>query len=333
MGVMKRFYVNPGWRIILKDMGLNHRIVLKRAGLPEDLFSRERASISTDEYFSLWSSIEVESSSPNWPLTLSEVMSVESFDPAVFAALCSSNLNIAIERIGRYKKLMCPMNLTLTITKTATTLELDWLDTDVHPPASLVAAEIVFFVQIARMATRTTMSPTKVVSPCQLEVKEAMTKFLGIQTKVGKKLAITFSAADASRPFLTANEKMWKFFEPVLQKRLSDLEQKATFAERVKAALLELLPSGAASIGPVSEKLHVSKRTLQRRLKQEGESYQALLQQTRESLAKHYLKSSKLSGAEISFLLGFEDPNSFFRAFRGWTGATPEQVRRELQSN
>lgn len=56
-----------------------------------------------------------------------------------------------------------------------------------------------------------------------------------------------------------------------------------------------------------------------------------MLNETREHLAKHYLKTSGISGAEISFLLGFEDPNSFFRAFHAWTGETPEQARGALQ--
>lgn len=55
--------------------------------------------------------------------------------------------------------------------------------------------------------------------------------------------------------------------------------------------------------------------------------FQHVLDSTREELARHYLTSSRLSGAEISFLLGFEDPNSFFRAFHAWTGQTPQQVR------
>jgi len=47
----------------------------------------------------------------------------------------------------------------------------------------------------------------------------------------------------------------------------------------------------------------------------------------RNSLAHHYLHNSSLSGTEISFLLGFEDPNSFVRAFQTWTGSTPQAVR------
>jgi AraC-like DNA-binding protein len=103
-------------------------------------------------------------------------------------------------------------------------------------------------------------------------------------------------------------------------------------SERVCGALLELLPSGSPLIEAVSKKLHVSTRTLQRRLNAEGGRFQAVLSKTREDLARHYLRSSQMSRAEISFLLGSEDPNSFFRAFHSWTGETPEQARAAMRA-
>ena len=77
----------------------------------------------------------------------------------------------------------------------------------------------------------------------------------------------------------------------------------------------------------VARKLAISKRTLQRRLREDGATFQEVLADVREALARHYLQRTTLSGAEISYLLGFEDPNSFSRAFHAWTGKTPEQLR------
>ena len=139
------------------------------------------------------------------------------------------------------------------------------------------------------------------------------------------------SAEDAERPFLTANEQMWTFFEPELRRRLSELDEAATMSDRVSSVLLEMLPGGHSSIQEVSRQLRVSTRTLQRRLKGEGTNFQHILNQNRERLARHYLKNSSMSGAEISFLLGFDEPNSFFRAFQHWTGQTPERVRAAYQ--
>ena len=77
----------------------------------------------------------------------------------------------------------------------------------------------------------------------------------------------------------------------------------------------------------------MSKRTLQRRLGDEGQSFRQQLDRTREQLARHYLKQPGLSTSEIAFLLGFEDPNSFYRAFMAWTGQTPETLRDMMRLN
>ena len=120
---------------------------------------------------------------------------------------------------------------------------------------------------------------------------------------------------------------MWNFFEPELRKRLSDISSEESFTNRVYSSLLELLPSGQSTIEEVADRLAVSKRTLQRRLNDEETNFQFILNKVREKLARHYLSKSELSGGQISFLLGFEDPNSFFRAFHSWTDQTPKQIR------
>ena len=107
------------------------------------------------------------------------------------------------------------------------------------------------------------------------------------------------------------------------------VSQRLALRDRVHSCLLELLPTGESSIENIAKKLGVSKRTLQRRLKGESTSFKDVLNQTRKKLARYYLKNSNISGGEISFLLGFDDPNSFFRAFQTWTGTTPESFRKE----
>ena len=74
-------------------------------------------------------------------------------------------------------------------------------------------------------------------------------------------------------------------------------------------------------------RLAMSVRTLQRRLMQGGTSYIELVRKTREELARHYVINTNISYTEIGFLLGFAEPTSFFRAFREWTGGTPDAMR------
>lgn len=83
----------------------------------------------------------------------------------------------------------------------------------------------------------------------------------------------------------------------------------------------------------VAKELGIGTRTLQRRLASENTTWLAVLSDTRERLARHYLRRTTMSPAEVSFLLGFENPNSLFRAFHRWTGTTPEAWRAETRTS
>ncbi len=320
------FKLSGNWQIILRDLGLRPGDVLRRAGLPTDLFARERASVSAEEYFRLWRAMEEEMGDRSLALEGGQGVSVEAFDPPIFAALCSPDLNTAAKRLSKFKPLIGPLTLDVTIGLEQTVLAYGSLEAG-PLPVSLGTTELVFLVHFARLATRTHLYPLQVMTPEPLTPEGPYEDFFGVRLRRGPTYSVAFSALDARRPFLTANAGMWKFFEPVLNQRLAEINRDATVAERVHAALFELLPSGRSSVHEVSTMLGMSTRSLQRYLRREDTSFQHVLNEARERLARHYLQNSVMTGAEISFLLGYDDPNSFFRAFRIWTGQTPESLR------
>ena len=325
------FPVDAGWRPLLKDLGIRSDTLLRRAGLPQELFTRPGNGLTTAEYFRFWECLQAEAGDPLLPLRLVEAIQAESFIPPIFAALCSTNLLQAGQRLATYKKLIAPMSLQVEVdAEGALTLSPRWLDAGATVPFVVVASELAFLLRLARMATREPIAAMRVTMdhlPPASQAK-AYARFFGVVPQQGDVPGITFSALDARRPFLTANDAMWKVFEPDMRKRLGELEAEAGIQQRVRSALMELLPAGQSGIDAVAARLSMSKRTLQRRLEEEGSHYRALVDVTREALAKHYLKRTELSLGEIGFLLGFEDPNSFFRAFQVWTGETPETFRR-----
>ena len=73
----------------------------------------------------------------------------------------------------------------------------------------------------------------------------------------------------------------------------------------------------------------MSTRAMQRLLKDKGTSFRQVLDEVRNEHARGYLSSTAFSDGEVSFLLGFEDPNSFYRAFRSWNGMSPSEFRRQ----
>ena len=95
--------------------------------------------------------------------------------------------------------------------------------------------------------------------------------------------------------------------------------------------IVENLPDGPPSQQQIASALHVSNRTLQRKLKEEGTSFMDLLQDTRMQLARKYLRSPGRSIVETAYLLGFSEPSTLSRAFKRWTGQAPADYRQDSQ--
>lgn len=326
----------PGWRLLMQDAGLATAPVLRRAQLPADLFARQNVRLDATSFFKLWTAIDEEAMSLDaglpTPLRIARVMSSDWFDPELFAALCSPDLAGALDRIGKYVKLIAPIQIGVTRAPAESTVTIDFIDPTLTPPVVFLAFKLVFFVQLARLATRTDIRPLHVAWPLQSMRKEDAGQYaahFGVAVTDAPCAALTFANVDMDRPFLTENHKMRLFFEPALRQRLADLDRGASMLERVRGTLLECLPAGEVSMQAISRKLAVSTRTLQRRLQEEGTTFQQALDDLRRSLAYHYLRSTHMSGPEISFLLGYEDANSFARAFQAWTGTTPQTVREQ----
>ena len=327
MKLATKFSLSPKWKMLLLDMGVDPHAVLVYANLPEDLFSRSDIQLSTEQYFALWRAIEMAAEGEEVGLLLAKYMSAESFDVPIFAALCCQNLNMALDRLSHYKPLIGPLTLSLTRSAKSTsfTLVCNFLQREM--PYALCMSEAVFFTQLARIGTRKRICPESITIPVKPNLPKAYEAYFGCDILFGETLSLTFNASDAALPFLTSSDSMWSFFEDSLNKRLEDLTKDSTTADRVEAILMKALPSGEAGIDYVANKLAVSKRTLQRKLTDEAVSFQSLLISVREKLAQHYLVKSDMSLGEISYLLGFKEPNSFIRAFSGWQGVSPSMYR------
>nr|WP_254879575.1 AraC family transcriptional regulator [Pseudoalteromonas sp. McH1-7] len=312
-------------------MGIDPSIALTYAKLPLDIFNRSEHRLSVDEYFRLWNGIEAAASKQEVALLFAKYVSAESFDAPIFSALCCENLNSALQRLSYYKPLIGPLLLNVAIDDKKTELKLECNIASGTMPYSLCMSEAVFFVQLARLGTRDSIYPTSVTIPVKPKQQESYQSFFGCEVKQGNCLAITFKAVDANKPFLTASGAMWAFFEENLNRQLDNLTSEALMTERVKTVLIKSIPSGEVNIDFVASQLAVSKRTLQRKLTEEAETFQSILVSVRKALAIHYLKKSNMPLVEISYLLGFKEPNSFIRAFSGWNGVSPSNYREKYR--
>jgi AraC-like DNA-binding protein len=138
---------------------------------------------------------------------------------------------------------------------------------------------------------------------------------------------VTLDAASCALPVVDAKTGMRTYLEAYAREILARLPTDDGLSARVRRAVATALPSGIPDADAVASQLGLGARTLQRRLRAEGSTFQALVDDVRREYAEAYLRDPSLSIAEIGFLLGFADPSNFHRAFRRWTGRTPAALR------
>lgn len=144
---------------------------------------------------------------------------------------------------------------------------------------------------------------------------------------------LCFSTGEWDSPIADADAALARILEEharVLAARLPGAS--SGFVATVQKAVLANL-SESACIGDVARSLHVSARTLQRKLAEAGTSFREVADGVRCELAKEYLSDRKVSISEVAFLLGFSDQSSFHRAFQRWTGGAPGRWRRGLEAS
>jgi len=108
---------------------------------------------------------------------------------------------------------------------------------------------------------------------------------------------------------------------------LKTLDDSRTVRAQVEGLILPILHKGSANAESVAAALGYSRQTLFRRLKGEGVTFEALLDDLRHRMALRYLQGARASVNEVAYLVGFSDRASFSRAFKRWTGRNPGEVR------
>ncbi|MGB7601914.1 MAG: AraC family transcriptional regulator [Candidatus Sulfotelmatobacter sp.] len=315
----------------LEEHGVSASAVLRRAGLLQEYAKQPRVLLKTKELFALWRAIGEVSTNPSIGLLLGTEAKTERFHPVGLAALSSENFGAAIDQMARYKQLTCPEEIVQEKNDEEWSIQFRWLLADEVEPPVLIECAFAWVLSTARHGTGTRLSPVRVEFVQARSNVKAMERHFGCPVVCGRpRNAIVFRAADAKRDFITRNAELLGVLAPQFEKELEQENADENFVERVRLAIQQKLTGRRPTIEDIADALHISSRTLQRHLQDEGSSFQRVLEDARHQLARRFLNNSVLELNEAAYLLGYEDGNSFVRAFRSWEGVPPARWR-EMQ--
>jgi AraC-like DNA-binding protein len=327
--MLKHFRVPGRLALKLSEFGISIPAVLRKAGLPQDLFEPKRVLVSTEELFALWIAIGMVSSDPLIGLKLGVETKTERFHPMAIAALSTENLVAAVKHMARYKKLTAPEEILNDLDETEFRVSFRWLLAVDEEPPVLTDYCLAWMLSLARVG-----AGNQKLTPIRIEYLQPRTNLRAIERHFGcealcgaSRNAIVFRAADATAPFVTRNSELLDLLAPQFEEQLRQFHTEDTFVELVRRAIQDRLTGHRPSIDVIAQALHMSSRTVQRRLQDSGYNFQRVLDEARHQMARYYLSNSVLELNEAAYLLGFEDPNSFGRAFRAWEGVPPGDWR------
>jgi AraC-like DNA-binding protein len=326
--MLKHFRVPGRLAVKLEELGISVSAVLRKAGLPRDLFEQTRILVSTSELFALWRAIDNVGSDPLVGLKLGIETKTERFHPMAIAALSTENLIAASEHMARYKKLTAPEEILTELDGEEFSVGFRWLLAVDTEPWTLTDYCFSWMRSLARHGSGTELTPLRVEYVQQRTNIRQIERSLGCTVITGApRNVIIFRASDATRPFVTRNAELFDLLAPQFEEQLRQYKEEDSFLELVRRTIQDKLTGHRPSINAVSQVLHMGPRTLQRRLQDSGSSFQRVLDEARHQMARYYLSNSALELNEAAYLLGFEDPNSFGRAFRNWEGMPPSDWR------
>jgi AraC-like DNA-binding protein len=311
-------------------IGLRPTALLRQARLPVTLHLDTHQHITTTQFFALWMAMEALTGESDLWLKFVRGTEAIGHQPMFVAACYASDYRDGLARIARFKRFTMPERFDIDERHGEARIAKTWFYAPGAEPAMSVDVSFAFLLSLGRRGTGMPLTPLRIELTRDGPTTAGHEEFFGCPIRFGAPAdVLIMRSSDLDRPFPGHNAELMEILTPALDEALGRFQPRSSFSERVKVALKRRLASGRPDISAVARDLGTSERTLQRRITEEGSTFRSLVQDSRRELGHKLLSADAADIAEVACLLGFQDVTSFYRAFRGWEGTTPQAWRRQ----
>ncbi len=309
-------------------LGVAWADVLTHAGIVATDRNDRAFLVTSDEYLRLWAAMMDISKQRDVSRLLGLRLAGGPAIPVLFALSTAPDFETGIERMAKFKSLFGPMQFIVSSGASEFTVRVAADVATATLPGSFSSPQIIYLHTQTNGLSRHAIRPLRVCLPLPEDERERLSDVFGQVPSHGE-ATLTYSQSDARAPFVSDNLDLWLATEADLQSQAMIQAKGLPLSDRVRATMLEAFSITEPTIAHVCGRLKLSRSTLLWRLDDEGRSFQTLLDDTRKDVAIRYLIKSDLTNQQIAHLVGYRDPNAFRRAFRKWTGMTPQELRAE----
>lgn len=314
-----KIMVSEQFQCFMASLGVDLNSLLEAAGINKVVW-QEQLMLSDVEYWQLMNEFDNQLTD-EMILSLGNITNINTFMPSFFAALAAKNGEQAIARMANYKSLAGPVHLEIVTKPDIVNIHILGNSLGVELPRFTIMTEQLLLISLLRVGTGKLIKPISVGS--KYPYGDQIDAVMGIRPQQLADNCIQFQVTDLQRAFISANNSMWAFLQPGLDQQKLAIEHNQSLLATVQALLLKKIPSGSFSIDEIATSLNLSKRTLQRHLSTLSTTFNDEVQIARRILVVPLMKDQSLNLIEISYFLGYSDPESFSRAFKKWFHQSP----------
>lgn len=313
----------------LEQLGLNPSLIQQHAQLPHDLHLNESAFVSTHQLFAVWNAIEALSADPAFAIKMVRDTPSAKHKLAFLTALYAADFRDGLARLARFQRLCSPDKICIDEREGTVSLTIQWPSGTGPAPYLSVEACFALALELGRRGTGKHIEPLSLSLRRPEQTLETHSSYFACPIRYGAaRDELIVSTSDIDLPFPEHNSEVLRMMSPGIDAAIRAIEAPIGFCEQVIEVLKRALPGGRPSVARLARELLQSERTLQRRLASEGTTFSALLNEARRQMGLHLLADPSLELKEVAYLLGYEDVNSFHRAFRQREKISPNQWRR-----
>ncbi|NJR70714.1 MAG: AraC family transcriptional regulator [Synechococcales cyanobacterium CRU_2_2] len=302
--------------------------------------------VALDKLLLLWQAIARRTQDPGIGLRMAEVTQFETFNVTGYAMSHSPTLGKALDRLVRYSRLFyggIEFQLSSTDAEVSLIYRPVSVDIELSPiGVSWTLANLVLWGNrsLGQPWTLTRVEfqyppPGDMTANRPRAMSDDLAADLPIYERIfGKRPTfavacnrLVFAADWLEAPLTQADAGLCDLLDRYAEKLLQQVPVSGSIVDQLRHLLTTELRAREPKLEAIAHQLNYSPRTLQRKLQQEGTSFQQILDEIRRQLAVQYLQNPRLTSSEIAFLLGFSENTAFSRAFRRWEGMTPGEYR------
>jgi AraC-like DNA-binding protein len=320
----------------IDSYGHDSRELFKQAGMDHARLRDPLARFRAYAVDRLWMLAEDAVADPGFGLTVASFWHPTTLHALGYSWLASDNLMEAFDCAVRYTRIIDTesagvVRFESTEDHYKAIVDVDWIDPP--PSASAVDAILAMLLIMCQAAYGSNFRLQRVT--IQHEAPAFRKRFEDLF-----QAPVDFSKAENAlwidpelmkEPLATANPELVRINNQIVTDYLAQLDR-SDLGMGVRSKLIEHLPGGHFSEAEIASSLNVSQRSLQRKLRAQGQSFTQLVETTRRELAMQYARDPQHSFNEVAFLLGFTEPANFSRAFKRWHGKSPSQFRQDSLS-